>query len=930
MPALSVEPKWYRRTWFAAAMVIVALYAGLVLRFWAGGDGGVDQNAYLVGGRLLAEQHSMKYTLPNPYAYVGGMFVRVTPVDAKGNPVPGGSYFPKYPIGLPLLYACFFWSFHAAASVPFIQHHLNPHAIGYIPLADQAAYYAFLVSPIGAIFSVAGMFFLARQVSGSFAAALAAILLGSSQLMMMLADNPNSHASCTAFIVWGMFFLVRWMQTGSHWRGILGGLLVGYAATIRWNEMTLFVAMCIVVLSRLPWNRFATYRDLVSAALLGVAGYLIVTEAQAHYAGLTDPIYVWPPVHTVLNLAGVAALLLTASTVGVFSMHRDRNLNWLKRFERLDTYLHLFLPSVVSGLMLAGGAFLLFKQISADANSDVPAPHKGLILGCAIVLLAAGGIIGAFSVLRDRRVEWGLYVRALVPGLAWSIPVGALLLINLHTMGSPTGYDSTHESEFGAAFTWRFFHSNWEKVVRVFYDLGLFFVVPFAVAGIFMLFRRSWRLSLMMLGWLVPGVMLYMSYYWSPDRADAYARFFLTYLPALLVGTAVCFHDGILSGRKAISSFEGWVPKLATGLMLCWLLPGVVYCVARYWTPGPVSLLTQIMALYLPALLTVIVVAVHDIPAWWSSEHIHSGRVSLTVAVGMVVAIASGVSMYRTVHGLRDGTESAKIPLDDYRERLALAETGQVLLADVPAKSVVFTDASGGIANAGNYIQFLRDWELYPVDAFSYDGSRRGFGGGGGGNRRNNGGGGNGGGRNGGRFGGGGPGGPGGGGPPGMGGGMAGGNNQNDPNAATATPIQPEQQEYHASLYKNLSSRKLYQMESDVIQKAFSEGRRVFVVVGNEHSSEQSSRSDYFGTNTSDMLHTFKENLNSTSGKYAYKTITQWQDVSLPPEPEEAPDPNFWSNMNGPGGGRNGGMNRMFMAANRIMDWKLVEVKSAK
>jgi len=99
---------------------------------------------------------------------------------------------------------------------------------------------------------------LARQIAGSFTGALAAILLGSSQLMMMLADNPNSHASCLAFIVWGMFFCVRWLQTGSTWRGILGGMLVGYAATIRYNEGLLFAVLCVVVLSRLRWNQWKT------------------------------------------------------------------------------------------------------------------------------------------------------------------------------------------------------------------------------------------------------------------------------------------------------------------------------------------------------------------------------------------------------------------------------------------------------------------------------------------------------------------------------------------------------------------------------------------------------------------------------------------------------------------------------------------------
>jgi hypothetical protein len=301
----------------------------------------------------------------------------------------------------------------------------------------------------------------------------------------------------------------------------------------------------------------------------------------------------------------------------------------------------------------------------------------------------------------------------------------------MHTMGSPTGYDSTHESEFGVAFQWKFFWQNWEKVTREFYDMGLFFVVPFAIAGIFMLFRRSWRVGLMLVAWLVPGVMLYMSYYWSPDFADAYARFFLTYLPALCVGVAVCFHDGILAGRKALDSFDSMPVKVAAVAMGAWLVPGLVIYLSYFKTIDHHSLLPQVGLIYAPMLVALIAVAWHEIPLLVDGSRLKLGSSSLTIAAAMVVAIAAGVSTFRTIHGLRDGARGAKIPLSDFRDRLALAETGQRLMESVPAQSVLFTENTGGIATPANYIQFIREWELYSADTFSLEGSRRGFGGGG-------------------------------------------------------------------------------------------------------------------------------------------------------------------------------------------------------
>ena len=484
-----------------------------------------------------------------------------------------------------------------------------------------------------------------------------------------------------------------------------------------------------------------------------------------------------------------------------------------------------------------------------------------LALAATVVLFLYGLGALAFAIMRLEWPDWRMYIRALVPGLAWAVPVGILLLVNKHTMGSTTGYDSTHESEFGVAFQWKFFWQNWEKVLREFYDMGLFFVVPFAVAGIVMLFRRSWRVGLMLLGWLVPGVMLYMSYYWSPDFADAYARFFLTYLPALLVGAAVCFHDGLLGGGK---------------------------------------------------------------------ESRRPGGMALTLAAGVVVAIASGVSTYRTIHGLRDGERATKIPLSDFRDRLALAETGQMLLANVPEKSVLFAENTGGIATPANYIQFLRDWELYSADAFSVDGSRRGMGGGGGGGRRNQNGRG-GGGR--GNFGGPPGGGPPGGGPGGFGGGPGGGggmnannnaNGQNDVNAV-ATPVQPEQQDYHASLYRNQSPRQLFQLEAEVVNKAFAEHRKVFVVLAKDHTAMDDRSFSLWSDNT-DALTTFKEDL-SDAGKFTFKVISRWQDVALPEEKEEDLSLTDNSPMGGGRGGRaNFGVQRMFLGNDRLLDWQLVEI----
>jgi len=482
LPIFRTESTRARRIWLGIAATVVCVYAVFTLKYWAPADGGVDQNAYLLGGRMIAEHFTTRYTLPNPYAYVGGMMMRTSAAN-----VPGGDYYPKYPLGLPLLYAMFFWIFGAT----------------------KGASLAFLVSPISSIMAMAGMFFLARLLAGSFAGLMAAILLGTSQLMIELSNNPNSHASCVAFIVWGMYALFRWWHGGGIWRGILAGFLIGYACLIRYSEGLLVLPIAIACASRLRWN------------------------------------------------------------------------------------------------------------------------------------------------------DWKSYFRCAVPGLAWVAPVAMLLIYNKHSMGNWTGYDSTNESE---GFTWVKFTQTWEQMLRTYYDTGAFFVLPFGLAGIFIAFGRSWKLGLMMLFWLLPGSALYTAYYWSPDTGIGYARFFLTFLPAIMLGAAICFSDGILQPVRSVR----WYLRLPrTGAVL--VVVGIAASLGVY-------------------------------------RSVH----------GMQQGRGGGFA-----GGMQPLAEQTRV-------RQNLAALGQVLLNHVPVNAVLFTDAngSGPIERPLNYIQFLRHWDTYTSDAF--DSTRRG------------------------------------------------------------------------------------------------------------------------------------------------------------------------------------------------------------
>ncbi|CAN5466031.1 hypothetical protein BH10PLA1_BH10PLA1_22040 [soil metagenome] len=404
LPSLATgESLPYRLTWLGVLAVFVGLFSFMTFTFWAPAHPGVDQNGYLVGGRQFSKTLSTKFVPANPYEYVGNMWVMV-----GDQP---GTYYPKYPLGLPVLYAIMLW--------------IGGAAHGHV--------WAFLISPVSMVLAVVGMFFLARAVAGSFAAMLAAILLATSQVTLVLANNPNSHSSCLAFVVWGMFFTLRWWQTNSIWRGLLGGFFLGYACTIRYTEGLLLLPLALAIICSIRWTVFRSY------------------------------------------------------------------------------------------------------------------------------------------------------LRAAVPALGWLLPVGSLLIFNRIAIGSWTGYDTTNESGLkdgsfwhnywhaafdGAAFTWAKFALTWEQVVRTLNDQGLFFVLPLGIVGVAMVFRRSWQFGLLLLCWLIPGIALYTSYYWSPDRGVSYARFFVTFFPGFLVGVAVCIRYGIVGSDDFGRARRSIAAPIAAGLVV--------------------------------------------------------------------------------------------------------------------------------------------------------------------------------------------------------------------------------------------------------------------------------------------------------------------------------------------------------------------------
>src|SRR5260370_1125598 len=164
----------------------------------------------------------MAFTPSDDYQFVGAMWVRTRDeTHPPGFSKPAflrdrltvttkqGSYYPKYPLGTSFLYALAIW----------------------IGGENHGREWAFLVNPLCTTLAILGIYMLARAVAGSFYAILAMIILGTGQTLLLYSAQANSHTPSVFLVIWGMFFLLRWFQTGTWWRGIIAGFLLGCAVT---------------------------------------------------------------------------------------------------------------------------------------------------------------------------------------------------------------------------------------------------------------------------------------------------------------------------------------------------------------------------------------------------------------------------------------------------------------------------------------------------------------------------------------------------------------------------------------------------------------------------------------------------------------------------------------------------------------------------
>ncbi len=248
--ALAQESRLRRIATLALTGAMAVVFFYVILGYWVPVHQGVDQNGYLVGGKFIAEYGSMAYQPRrlgsgeiDPFQFVGRMWV------GFDLGTPNERYLPKYPVGLPLIYA-------------------GAMKIGG---PERGVVLAYLVSPIAMALSLIGVHLLARLLLGSVPAFGVALLVATSPVALSCTNNPNSHATSLVLVIWGMYLLVRWWLHGGMWAAILSGLLIGSAVSIRYTEGMLILPIALVAMFRLRQVGWRDGRAWGQSVALGLA-----------------------------------------------------------------------------------------------------------------------------------------------------------------------------------------------------------------------------------------------------------------------------------------------------------------------------------------------------------------------------------------------------------------------------------------------------------------------------------------------------------------------------------------------------------------------------------------------------------------------------------------------------------------------------------
>ncbi len=230
------------------AILLALIYFIVIMQFYAPAFSTPDAQSYYGQAGLLASHSTTTLRLENPLQYAGQHWYESEP----------NTFYCVHPPGLPAIIALFDFLFGFRAG--------------------------FLVNPLMAALSLLGLYLFAEKITHHPGWSLfSMILMALSPIANEHALFGFSHAALAAFLCWGLYFLICWIEKPSWYFALLFGLCLGMIPTIRYAEGLLLFGAGIVV-GFLIIRKHSKHRNSVLFAIMGLAIPLVPLLLRNQFA----------------------------------------------------------------------------------------------------------------------------------------------------------------------------------------------------------------------------------------------------------------------------------------------------------------------------------------------------------------------------------------------------------------------------------------------------------------------------------------------------------------------------------------------------------------------------------------------------------------------------------------------------------------------